>query len=99
MGEGFVGEGSGKNNIITEQEKEMDAETESLSDWKSAWDGYFEDRKKKVAEAASKEEEQAKVKEEPEEEEEIDEKGTQDIEDDDIINEPNFIWNESKETR
>ena len=36
LGEGFVGERSGKNNIITEQEKEMDADTESLSDWQSA---------------------------------------------------------------
>ena len=64
----------------------MDADTESLSDWQSAWDGYFEDRRKEAVEAAS-------------EEEEIDERGTQEIKDDDIINEPNFIWNESKETR
>ena len=34
LGEGLVEEGSGKN--ITEQEKEMDADTESLSDWQSA---------------------------------------------------------------
>ena len=35
MGEGFVGEGSGKNSSTTEQEKDMDADTESLSDWES----------------------------------------------------------------
>ena len=68
----------------------MDADTESLSDCQSAWDGYFEERRKEA---------EIKEQEEPEEEEEIEEKDTHGIKDDDIINEPNFIWNESKETR
>ena len=92
MGEGFIGEESAKNNI-TEQEIEVDADTECLSDWQSAWDGYFEDRRKEAEEA------QNKNIEDPEEHEEIEEKNTQDIKEDDIINKPNFIWNESKETR
>ena len=99
LGEAFVEEGSSMNNTITEQEKEIDADTESISDWQSAWEGYFKEKRRETVKAASKEEEQIKIKDEPEEEEEIDERGTQDIEDDNIINEPNFIWNESKETR
>ena len=50
LGEGFVGEGSSMN--ITEQEKEMDADTESLSDWQSAWDGYFKERRKEADKGA-----------------------------------------------
>ena len=73
----------------------MDADTESLSDWQSAWDGYFEERWQEAEKMAEAEEEQ----EDLEEEEEIEEKDAQDIEDNDIINEPNFIWNESKKTR
>ena len=52
LGEGLVGEGSGKNDTIIEQEKEMDADTESLSDWQSAWDGYFKERRKEAEKVA-----------------------------------------------
>ena len=68
----------------------MDADTESLSNWQSAWDGYFEERRKEAEKVVEIEKEQ----ENPEEEEEIEEKDTQNL-----IIEPNFIWNESKETR
>ena len=63
LGEGFVGEGSGKNNTITEQENEMDAATESLADWQSARGEYFEERRKEAEKVAEAEEEQ----EDPEE--------------------------------
>ena len=89
LGDQFVEEGSGKNNTIIEQEKENDTDTESLSAWQSEWDEYFEKRGKEAEED----------QEDPEEEEEIEEKEAQDIKDDGIINEPNFIWNESEETR
>ena len=61
--ERFVGEGSGKNNTIKEQEQEMDADTESLSDWQSAWDEYYEEKRKEMAEK-SKKIEQGEIKEE-----------------------------------
>ena len=48
--ERFVGEGSGKNNTIKEQEVDEDADHESLSDWQSSWDEYFEERRKEMEE-------------------------------------------------
>ena len=98
--ERFVGEGSGKNNTIKEQEHEPDADTESLSDWQSAWDEYIEERRKEIAEK-NEEMEEKRIKQEEEEEIEegqIEEEDNQDIQDDDTLKEPNFIWNESKET-
>ena len=96
--ERFVGEGSGKNNTIKEQEQEMDADTESLSDWQSAWDEYFEERRKELAEKSKEMEEDRGKEEEEIEEGQIEEEDDQDIVDNDTLNEPNFIWNESKET-
>ena len=87
--ETFVGEGSGKNTI-KEQEIDKDADHESLSDWQSSGDEYFEERRKEMAKQ-SKEEEEI-------EEGRIEEENDQDIQDDDTLKEPNFIWNESKET-
>ena len=71
----------------------MDADTESLSDWQSAWDEYFEERRKELAEKSKKEEEDQSKEQEEIEEGEIKEEDTQDT-----LDEPNFIWNESKET-
>ena len=48
--ERFLGEGSGKNNTIKEQEVDEDADHESLPDWQSSWDEYFEERRKEMAE-------------------------------------------------
>ena len=48
--ERFVGEESGKNNTIKEQEIDEDADYESLSDWQSSWDEYFEERRKEMEE-------------------------------------------------
>ena len=94
----FVGEGSGKNNTIKEQEQHKDADTEeTLSDWQSAWDEYFEDRRKEIAEKSKKmkEKQVREVREEGDIEEGED---SQNIQDADTMNKPNFIWNESKET-
>ena len=56
--ERFVGEESGKNNTIKEQEQHEDADTEeTLSDWQSDWDEYFEDRRKEMAEKSKEIEE------------------------------------------
>ena len=88
--ERFVGEGIGKNNTIKEQEVDEDADHESLSDWQSSWDEYFEERRKEMAEQGKEEVEI--------EEGQIEEEDDQDTQDDDTLNEPNFIWNESKET-
>ena len=98
--ERFVGEGSGKNNTMKEQEQEADADTESLTDWQSAWDEYFEERRKEIA-VKNEEMEEKQIKQEKEEEIEegqIEEEDDQDIQDDDTLKEPNFIRNESKET-
>ena len=96
----FVGEGSGKNNTIKEQEQDEDADTEeTLSDWQSAWDEFLDERRKEI-EGKSKEMEVKQVLEEEKEIEEgqNEEEDTQDIQEVDALNKPNFIWNESKET-
>ena len=65
----FVGEGSGKNNTTIEQEKDMGADTESLSDCQLAWDRYFEKRRSEREEEKS-ETEEGEIKEPEQEEDE-----------------------------
>ena len=94
----FVEEGSGKNNKIKEQEQEDDADTEeTLSDCQSASDELFEGWRNKLVEK-SKEMEEKQVREWSKEGI-IEEEDSLDIQDDDTLIKPNFIWNKSKETR
>ena len=88
--ERFVGEGSGKNDTIKEQEQDKYADTEeTLSNWQSARDEYIEERRKELVEKSK----EMKEKQAIEKEEESEEEDTQDT-----LNETNVIWNESKET-
>ena len=97
--EGFVGEGSGKNNnfdftdYLNDSDMEADGEQ---SDEDGSEEGEVRKKGKGMVEEGKKDEEQGKGTEQEEETDVDDEYDPHN--DDDMVNEPNFIWNENKHT-
>ena len=97
--EGFVGEGSGKNNdfnftkYLNDSDMEADGEQ---SDEDGSEEGEVRKKGKGMVEEGKKDEGQGNEKEQEEETDVDNEYDPHN--DDDTINEPNFIWNENKYT-
>ena len=97
--EGFVGEGSSKNNDcnFTDYVNDLDMEADGeQSDEEGSEEGEVRKKGKGMVEEGKKNEGQNKETEQNEETDVDDEYDPHN--DDDTINEPNFIWNENKYT-
>ena len=95
--EGFVGEGSGKNNDFnyTDYLNDLDMEADrEQSDEDGSEEGEVRKKGKGKVEEGKKDKGQGKGMEQ-EEETDVDDEYDPHV-DDDTVNEPNFIWNENK---